>query len=281
MQYPPPLKGGQCPPPPPSSPTAGGGGGGGRGVVGPGGVAKRDILLPPPDGARQRHPPDIAELLHYARTSYVTNPTDALSALMDALDLTTGTRDASSRALDRIRCELGDAVANRILVVAGGGGMTSTSSSMIMIATSIAVVSWDRTIVKGRWPPTLPRTTTTTIPIPIVIRDRRSSSSSTRMPSSSTMPPSGLTEREMTLRAMELVREMLNDTSTILYAQGRQHLLQQAMEDGSSIVCSRCGDMIKTERWTQHAEYWCRGLMRDDDDCLDDDDDDEVEEMDT
>jgi hypothetical protein len=102
------------------------------------------------------------------------------------------------------------------------------------------------------------------------------------------MPPSSkLTDREMTLRAMELVQEMLNDTSTILYGQGRQYLLQQAMEDGSSIVCSRCGDMIKTERWVQHAEYWCRGLISggvgdsngDDDD--DDDDDDEGEGMDT
>jgi hypothetical protein len=78
------------------------------------------------------------------------------------------------------------------------------------------------------------------------------------------MPPSGLTEREMTLRAMELVQEMLNDTSTILYAQGRQHLLQQAMEDGSSIICSGCGDMIARERWRQHAEYWCRGLKESD-----------------
>lgn len=78
------------------------------------------------------------------------------------------------------------------------------------------------------------------------------------------MPPSQLTEREMTLRAMELVQEMLNDTTTILYAQGRQHLLQQAMEDGSSIVCSSCGDLINRERWRQHAEYWCRGLKEND-----------------
>lgn len=56
------------------------------------------------------------------------------------------------------------------------------------------------------------------------------------------------------------MQELLNDTSTILYSRGKQHILQQAMEDGSSVVCSRCGDVISRERWTQHAEYWCRAL---------------------
>lgn len=64
----------------------------------------------------------------------------------------------------------------------------------------------------------------------------------------------------MTRRAMQVVQELLNDTSTILYSRGKQHILQQAMEDGSSVVCSRCGDVISRERWTQHAEYWCRAL---------------------
>jgi len=69
-----------------------------------------------------------------------------------------------------------------------------------------------------------------------------------------------LSEREMTLRAMGVVQQMLNDESTILYGQGRQHLLQQAMEDGSSVVCSKCGDMVSRDRWAQHAEYWCREI---------------------
>ena len=64
----------------------------------------------------------------------------------------------------------------------------------------------------------------------------------------------------MTLRAMEVVKQLLDDTSTFLYAQGRQHILQQAMEDGSSVVCSRCGDMVSRERWAQHSEYWCSAL---------------------
>ena len=118
---------------------------------------------------------------------------------MNALDLTTGTDDASRRAIDRIRSELGEAVAARVV---------------------------------GESP---------TVP-------------------------------SMTLRAMKLVQEMLNDTSTFLYSQGREHILQQAMEDGSSIICSNCGDMISRERWKQHAEYWCRELKlsdsNDDGDCV-------------
>lgn len=78
-----------------------------------------------------------------------------------------------------------------------------------------------------------------------------------------------LAEREMTLRAMAVVEEMMNDTSTFLYAQGRQHILQQAMEDGSSVVCSKCGDMVKTERWTQHSTMWCRAIDDMDDSKMD------------
>ncbi|KAL7447651.1 hypothetical protein ACHAWC_000023, partial [Mediolabrus comicus] len=66
--------------------------------------------------------------------------------------------------------------------------------------------------------------------------------------------------RQMTIRAMEIVEQLLNDESTFLYAQGRSHILQQAMEDGSSVVCTRCGDCIKAERIEQHVQYWCRSI---------------------
>jgi hypothetical protein len=32
------------------------------------------------------------------------------------------------------------------------------------------------------------------------------------------------------------------------------------MEDGSSVVCTRCGDCIKAERIEQHVQYWCRSI---------------------
>jgi len=188
----------QCPPPPPSSPN----------------ISRRQSSNPHSqeqfDHSHPNHPPQqpplpqqqIANLLQYAQTSYTTNPTDALSALMDALTLTTGTNAAAQHAMNRIRSELGDAVANS---VAGN------------------------------------------------------SSSITHQQQSSTESPE-MTEREMTMRAMAVVQELLSDTSTILYAQGKQHLLQQAMEDGSSVVCTKCGDMISRERWTQHTQYWCRAI---------------------
>jgi len=129
----------------------------------------------------------IANLLQFAHSSYSSNPTDALSALMDALTLQNGS-NAAQHAMNRIRSELGDTVADCV----------------------------------GR-------------------RQR-------------------IVEGEITQRAMAVVEEMMNDTSTYLYAQGRQHILQQAMEDGSSVVCSRCGDMVKADRWSQHSSMWCRAI---------------------
>ncbi|KAL9185226.1 hypothetical protein ACHAXT_003003 [Thalassiosira profunda] len=179
----PPKEKRQCPPPPPSSPAH----------------SRGDSGMETDHSQRgPQHPQlpqqQIANLLQSAQMSYSNNnPTDALSALMDALSLSSG-HGAAQHAMDRIRAELGDSVADSV-----AGGRTQ-------------------------------------------------------------QPPTQLSDREMTLKAMQVVQELLNDESTILYAQGKQHLLQQAMEDGSSVVCSVCGDMISRERMTQHAEYWCRGI---------------------
>ena len=147
---------------------------------------------------------------------------------MDALTLSTGTNSAALHAMDRIRSELGHVVAD---CVVAGSSMGSSKSSIANHTTTNQQES-DYNQLQQQYQPH------TTSPL-----------------------SSQLSTREMTTRAMAIVQEMLNDTSTILYAQGRQHLLQQAMEDGSSIVCSNCGDMISRERWRQHAEYWCRGIV--------------------
>ncbi|KAL7539998.1 hypothetical protein ACHAXR_009786 [Thalassiosira sp. AJA248-18] len=225
----------QCPPPPPSSPT----------VVISGTTTDNNNHhsshhhhhQQQHDDAHLQQPPlipqqQIANLLQYAQTSYTTNPTDALSALMDALTLTTGTNNAAQHAMDRIRTELGDAVAD--CVIAGNGNASIHQQQQQQQPMHHTFASQQQ----QQYTP------------------NNSSESST----SSMAGHHQLSEREMTLKAMELVKELLNDTSTILYAQGRQHLLQQAMEDGSSVVCSKCGDMISRERWMQHAEYWCRGI---------------------
>eukprot|EP00977_Amphora_coffeiformis_P010561 scaffold2482_cov166-Amphora_coffeaeformis.AAC.27 len=121
----------------------------------------------------------IAQLLQYAWTNYESHPTDALLALLQALQLNSGQASAT-QAMERIRQELGSDIANHVL-------------------------------------------------------DRQ-----------------GRIER-----AMRMVQQLLADESTLLFQQGNQHLLQQAMEDGSSVVCTKCNGMIPAARWQQHAQYWC------------------------
>ena len=149
---------------------------------------------------QQQQHEEIAHLLQYARSSYTSNPSDALSALMGALTLSSG-NTAAQQAMQRIRNELGDVVADSI----------SFSSSSYQQQQQQQYYSQEEA-------------------------------------------------RQMTIRAMEIVEQLLNDKSTFLYAQGRQHILQQAMEDGSSVVCTKCGDMIKADRIEQHVEYWCRSV---------------------
>ncbi len=154
-----------------------------------------------PQHQQEQHE-EIAHLLQYARSSYTSNPSDALSALMGALTLSSGNA-AAHVAMERIRNELGDAVADSI---------SSSSSSHYQQQQHQQHYTQEESM-------------------------------------------------EMTRRAMEIVEQLLNDKSTFLYAQGRQHLLQQAMEDGSSVVCTKCGDMIKADRIEQHVEYWCRSVV--------------------
>mmetsp|Transcript_8006 Transcript_8006/g.12869 ORF Transcript_8006/g.12869 Transcript_8006/m.12869 type:complete len:215 (+) Transcript_8006:16-660(+) len=206
MTFPSPSKGGQqCPPPPPSSPTN---------SLRQSRTAHHSQQQDQPQPLPQQQ---IANLLQYAQTSYTTNPTDALSAIMNALTLTTttGPNAKAQHAMHRIRSELGDAVAD---------------------------------CVAGNAP------------------NHHPMHHSTSTQQQHQHAPS---EREMTLRMMSIVEELLNDTSTILYAQGKQHLLQQAMEDGSSVVCNQCGDVVSRERWAQHAEYWCRAVEEEEKDCDD------------
>mmetsp|Transcript_26812 Transcript_26812/g.77320 ORF Transcript_26812/g.77320 Transcript_26812/m.77320 type:complete len:156 (+) Transcript_26812:161-628(+) len=61
-------------------------------------------------------------------------------------------------------------------------------------------------------------------------------------------------------RAAAVVRQLLDDQSTILFEQGREDLLRQTMEDGSSVVCARCGGVVPSDRWRQHQQYWCDAI---------------------
>eukprot|EP00586_Coscinodiscus_wailesii_P006989 CAMPEP_0172490450 /NCGR_PEP_ID=MMETSP1066-20121228/20874_1 /TAXON_ID=671091 /ORGANISM="Coscinodiscus wailesii, Strain CCMP2513" /LENGTH=179 /DNA_ID=CAMNT_0013258917 /DNA_START=143 /DNA_END=682 /DNA_ORIENTATION=- len=139
-----------------------------------------------PKGAKTNNQSEqIAALIQYAHTSYETNPTEALSALLRALTLNSG-KASAEQALERIRNEMGTDVADHVNDHSG------------------------------------------------------------RMD-----------------RAMRVVQEMLEDESTILFESNRQHLLQQAMEDGSSVVCSKCNGCVPNERWQQHQKYWCSANEQD------------------
>lgn len=138
---------------------------------------------------------EISSLIQFAQSHFEESPTDALSALMQAMTLNSGHVKANE-AMDRIRGELGEEVAGHIM---------------------------DRT---GRM-----------------------------------------------RRAARIVQELLEDESTLLYQRGQQHILQQAMEDGSSLVCIKCNGMIPVARWQQHQSFWCesaadcnRGSVEDSDD---------------
>ena len=54
-------------------------------------------------------------------------------------------------------------------------------------------------------------------------------------------------------RAEAVLQRLLQDESTFLFRQGRQDILRQTMEDGSSVVCSRCSAVVSSARWQQHA----------------------------
>jgi hypothetical protein len=62
-------------------------------------------------------------------------------------------------------------------------------------------------------------------------------------------------------RAEAVLQRLLRDESTELFRQGRQDILRQTMEDGSSVVCSRCNAVVASTRWQQHADLWCTAIV--------------------
>jgi formylmethanofuran dehydrogenase subunit E len=134
----------------------------------------------------------ISNLIQYANTNYEENPTEALSALLQALTLNSG-QESADRAIVRLRDELGEELADHV----------------------------------------------------------------------------GNNHRRME-RAIAIVEEMMQDESTFLFQRGKQDILRQAMEDGSSVVCTKCNDIVSSSRWQQHQTYWCPALEEEDKDDNDD-----------
>lgn len=53
---------------------------------------------------------------------------------------------------------------------------------------------------------------------------------------------------------------ILENQDTILSERGNEDILRDAFEDGSSIVCTHCGDLIARPRWRAHLDKWCSKL---------------------
>ena len=56
---------------------------------------------------------------------------------------------------------------------------------------------------------------------------------------------------------MEISRRLVADSATILSERGEQDILKDAFEDGSSVVCTKCGALIPRLRCDEHSKYWC------------------------
>ncbi|KAJ1449921.1 hypothetical protein M885DRAFT_622112 [Pelagophyceae sp. CCMP2097] len=60
------------------------------------------------------------------------------------------------------------------------------------------------------------------------------------------------------LAAARMVRNDMLQRESLVAEQGRAELLQDAFDDGSSVVCTRCGDLVSLRRWDAHKARWCR-----------------------
>lgn len=59
------------------------------------------------------------------------------------------------------------------------------------------------------------------------------------------------------LGTAEIFTSRLMNEATILQERGDEDILRDAFEDGSSLICTNCGDLISRARWRQHSELWC------------------------
>ena len=58
----------------------------------------------------------------------------------------------------------------------------------------------------------------------------------------------------------ERALEHMLATESLLLERGDEDILQDAFEDGSSVICSMCRALIPLSRSTAHREMWCTAL---------------------
>ncbi|CAJ1388188.1 unnamed protein product [Effrenium voratum] len=59
--------------------------------------------------------------------------------------------------------------------------------------------------------------------------------------------------------ALEVCRAILQ-RGGILVDRGHEAVLKQALQDGSSVVCTRCGALVAWSRAEAHRSIWCSSL---------------------
>ena len=72
--------------------------------------------------------------------------------------------------------------------------------------------------------------------------------------------------------AMNAIKSMLEQDS-FLSERGEEDILRDAFQDGSSIICQKCGGLVPQTRWEVHQNKWCPSLGTDDA-MMDSDEDD-------
>ncbi len=66
-------------------------------------------------------------------------------------------------------------------------------------------------------------------------------------------------EREMRSAMRKCCEDLINQ-DTLLSEMGDEEILIDAFQDGSSVVCQRCGGLVSVERAESHSLYWCEAL---------------------
>jgi predicted ArsR family transcriptional regulator len=66
-------------------------------------------------------------------------------------------------------------------------------------------------------------------------------------------------ERESFEQARRIT-ELLMHQDTFLSERGEEDILKDAFEDGSSVLCRKCGGLVAKARWESHAGTWCPAI---------------------
>lgn len=69
-----------------------------------------------------------------------------------------------------------------------------------------------------------------------------------------------LIDDQTCLAEAERICRILESQQTILLENGNEDILRDAFEDGSSLVCANCGDLVARSRWRQHRDKWCSAV---------------------